>query len=122
RGEVGDAQGGGAWGGLVGRFEGVAGPCDDVERVEADRGVGELGEGGFAVDAGHVHAHGPDAGAAVFAEQIVEGGEGGAAAALADPQDAAGVVVGDRGEERAALAVGDLVDADAGEAVEAVVV
>jgi len=104
--------------GRMGLVEGLAGPHDDVERVEADACLWQCAAGGLTVGGAHVHRHCLDLWLPVGAEGVVELAQGCLAAAGRDPDDVTGGVVGDHGQELASLAVGDLVDADVVQAVQ----
>src|SRR5215211_5815324 len=100
---------------LVGR---PACEAADVEGIEADLGVRDRLADGALVLAAHVDRDGPDRVPPV-AELGEERLQGGAVAAGCAPHDRAGGVVGDARQVALAAAVGDLVDADRDEAVEA---
>jgi hypothetical protein len=93
-----------------------------VERVEADPRLRYLLSGDGQVDAAAVEADRLDRGGALRAEGGEELFEGGFGALFSDPDDVAGVVVGDDRQELVATLVGNLVDANAVEAVQAGVV
>jgi hypothetical protein len=92
-----------------------------VERVKAQLGVGDRLADRALVLAAHVDRDRPDRVAAV-AELGEELGQRGAVAARTAPHDHAAGVVGDAREVAVSAAIGDLVDADANEAVEATLV
>jgi len=94
---------------------------DDVEGIEADLGVGDVGADRFLIAAGHVDRDRPDRAPAV-AELIEEGLQRLGVAARRAPHDGASLVIYDRCEVALAAAIGDLVDADRDEAVEAALV
>src|SRR4051794_1864981 len=102
----------------------VGGACreaDDVERIEADLGVGDRLADGALVLAAHVDRDRPDR---VLArpELVEERLQCGAVAARSAPHDRSGAVVGDRRQVAVMTTVGDLVDADADEALQAALV
>jgi hypothetical protein len=96
---------------------------DDVEGVGAHPGLWGAGPGDLGVGAVQVHRRCLQPGGALGAEGVEEALQGGAGHALTGPDDRAGtVVVGDHGQVAVTLAVGDLVDADAVQLVQAGVV
>jgi hypothetical protein len=106
----------------VDRLDDFVGPLDHVEGVEADPRLGDLLAGHGRVNAAAVQADGFDRCSPLGAEGGEELLEGGLGPLFADPDDVASVVVGHDGQELAASPVGDLVDADAVEVVQAGVV
>jgi hypothetical protein len=103
---------------LVGRAR-----CEahDVEGVKADLGVRDGLADGALVLAAHVDRDRPDRLAPV-AEQPEEAPQGLTVAAGGAPHDRPGLVVGDGGQVAVMAAIGDLVDADADQAGEPVLV
>ena len=94
-----------------------------MERVGAHPGVWGVGAGDLGVGAVQVHRRRLQLGGAGRAEGVEEPLQGGAGLALPDPHDrAVAVVVGDHGQVAVALAVGDLVDADPVQRIQAGVV
>lgn len=95
---------------------------DDVERVAADRRLGDRLFARRPPDRSHVHADGLDLCAAFGAQLIEESLQCCAGTALGDVEHATVVVVGDDSEVLVAALVGDFVDADVEHVVEAAVV
>ena len=87
--------------------------------VETDPGLRNLFARYRQVDAAAVEADRLDRGGTVWTERCEELLESRFGSLSTDPDDVAGVVVGDDGQELTAAFVGDFVDADAVELVEA---
>ncbi|HEY0002488.1 MAG TPA: hypothetical protein VGB74_18695 [Actinoplanes sp.] len=83
-----------------------------MERVETDRGVRDMSDGGFAINRGHVHADRLQSGPAVLTQGAQELAEHVLGAALTDEQHPPGVVISDHGQKLTAFAVGDLINSD----------
>ena len=96
----------------VHRIQGAVGPSHDVERVIADRGVRDMGAGGFGVGRGHIHADHFDLGYVRIRLAFIEIGQGLLAAAGLDVDDGAGVMITDDGQVAVRVAVADLIDPD----------
>ena len=90
-----------------------------MERVEADGRFGQHLAGDGAETGGQVHRHGLDPGPSGLAQSVVEVGQGLASFAFGDPYDPGPVVVGDDGQILVAASIGDLVHADAIQALQA---
>jgi hypothetical protein len=94
------------------------GKAHDVERVERDLGRRNGVADRLLIAARHVDRDRPDRVLAV-AELVEELGKGGAIAARSAPHDRARAVVDDAGQVAVMAAIGDLVDADTDQALQA---
>jgi hypothetical protein len=101
----------------------LVGELHDVERIDALGDVGDRLGRGLGVGASQVDRHRPKPGLSLVAELVVERREGLCVVALLGPHHSTvAVVVGDHGEIAMAPTIGDLVDADAIEIVQAGIV
>jgi len=103
-------------------FDGFGREPEHVEEVEDDLCVRSLRLDGFDEGAGHVDGDCFDCGGALFAELFEEGVERLGAFSLGSPDDTLAVVIDDGGDVVMPLAIAELVDADAGETVESLMV
>ena len=108
--------------GLEHRVDRFVGPAHEVERVEADRRLGHGAAGGVPVDGRHVHRHRLDPGTSFRAEGVEEPLQCLLRSPFGDPDDTAGVVVGDHGQVAVPALVGDLVDTDVAQPIEPAVI
>jgi hypothetical protein len=91
----------------------VGGPADDVEGVQAQHGLGAAAGERVGDPGGRIRADQAELGRAVLAERVEEAVQRGLVMAGRGPDQPAGVVVDHHRQVAVALAVGDLVDADA---------
>jgi hypothetical protein len=98
--------------------ERVGHPFDDVERIQADRGVLTAQTDDVADPLLGIAENQPDPGRSLVAEQVKEPLERLLVVPLGRPDQPAGVVVHDHGQVAVAALVGDLIDTDPAEPVE----
>lgn len=100
--------------------ERVGGPRDHMKRIRAAHRVLAVGLHGVGDPVGCIGRNVGDLGAAVLAEQLEEAVQRGLVAAHAGPEEPAGVVVDHDGQVPVPALVGDLIDPDAAEPLQAV--
>jgi hypothetical protein len=98
----------------------VGGPADDVEGVQAQHCLGAARRDGVGDPVGGVRADQAELARAVLAERVEEAVQRGLVMAGRGPDQPAGVVVDHHRQVAVPLAVGDLVDADAAQPLQAV--